>query len=68
MSYLQDAFEDEEGGRFCGFCKKLNDFADDLGYWYISPTPEESNIPCCKECYDGDKGKQHIKRYGLGDR
>ena len=55
---------------FCGWCGKLNDFADDCGFFYISGNPDnkEDNRVTCESCYRGKPGAVHIDRYGVGER
>ena len=80
---LQKAAEEDPKGRHCGFCGNLNNFYDDIGWFYIvdftsvqdlppcemaEKADELSRKPCCLECYDGDPGKLHISVYGAGDR
>lgn len=57
----------EPEGTVCHYCGKENDFADDIGFFYISPT-DDNRGACCKSCWDGPFGKEHVRRYGLGDR
>jgi len=51
----------------CGHCGGLNTFADDLGFWFIAPQGDDVKV-CCRKCYDGEPGRKHIERYGLGER
>ncbi len=66
-TYVKLAQELDPAGSKCSFCGKDNDFADDIGWFYIHPT-DTSHGHCCKACFDGEPGRKHIKRYGLGER
>lgn len=65
--YVEEARVDDPDGIQCQFCGKLNDFADDCGWFYIRPSKNEEGY-CCESCYDGEPGKKHIEIYGLGER
>ena len=69
--WLEQALEYEPEGKICFFCNKENDFADDCGFFYVTPDGPDApsaNKPCCKACWDGDPGNKHVARYGLGSR
>ena len=65
--WLTEAFKEQPEGIKRGWCGGLNDFADDCGWYAITPTGNDTRI-CCRECYKGPLGKAHIERYGLGER
>jgi hypothetical protein len=66
--FLEMAKHDEPEGATCFFCGKENDFADDIGWFYIYPDKLGPGGPCCKACWDGAPGRKHIELYGLGER
>ena len=75
--YLSDAKRDYPDGIKCGFCGADNDFADDCGWFYCVPLnylelrekfPMNLMKPCCKKCWDGQIGTNHISIFGLGER
>jgi len=69
MNDLERARLDGPTGATCGFCKGVNTFVDDIGFWYISEKDIKGPArACCKDCYDGPIGDRHIERYGLGER
>lgn len=53
----------DPSGSACVWCSKDNDFADDLGWYYLF-----GKFPCCMACYFGKPGKAHISKYGMGER
>lgn len=63
--YVEAARVEDPKGILCGFCNSENDFADDCGWFYVNTT---KNAPVCEECWKGDVGATHIKKWGLGDR
>lgn len=69
MNYLQIAQINQPEGHICHFCKKPNDFADDIGFFYIIDPRLSSRdtYPVCRTCYSIYKHK-HIELYGLGER
>lgn len=71
LQYLSEAREKEPEGIICGFCGNPNDFADDVGWFYIlSPFIMYDRIykPCCRGCFYGKIGDFHKEIYGVGDR
>jgi hypothetical protein len=69
LRQLAMAHTDDPKGGICSFCSKPNDFADDCGFFYISPTSSITSQPCCRRCWFHRRpGKLHIARYGLGER
>jgi hypothetical protein len=44
-----------------------NFFADDCGWFHISPTDKEDKA-CCEKCFRGPLGQKHQERWGVGDR
>lgn len=65
--WLSDAQRNMPEGKICHFCGKENDFADDCGWFFISPTDDNRGC-CCRACYHGEPGQRHIARYGVGER
>lgn len=77
--YIADATRDCPEGIICGHCGKINDNADDCGWWCCLNADEplvrdekgflkNKGRPACKECHDGRHGELHRKLYGVGDR
>jgi hypothetical protein len=75
---IDNARTSDPEGLTCHFCGKENDFADDVGFFYILDPTEaqlrnEKGIlmneiyPACNQCYFS-KREYHIAIYGLGDR
>jgi hypothetical protein len=62
--YVELARLSDEGGKLCGFCGKENDFADDIGWFYLF----SKGIPSCEKCYRSPVGDYHQKLFGVGDR
>lgn len=60
------AVRDYPRGIFCGWCGRLNTFFDDCGFFAIAP--EGNTLVACKRCYEGEPGRKHIARHGLGER
>jgi hypothetical protein len=54
-------------GATCGWCGAQNMWCDDLGFFYINPTGQDSR-PTCEACFRGPLGEAHVARYGMGDR
>jgi hypothetical protein len=67
MTDLEKAREEDPEGVTCGWCGRENDFADDCGFFWITPTGDDSR-PACRECYEGEPGRLHVARYGQGER
>jgi len=61
------AVRDYPRGVFCEWCGRLNLFFDDCGFFAVAPTGDEAKA-CCRRCYDGEPGRAHIARFGMGDR
>jgi len=58
-----------EEKKLCEFCGINERFEDDLGEMYLWPDPEiETARACCKDCLNGEPGRKHQKRYGVGER
>lgn len=81
-TYEQAAQRTDPAGEYCGFCDKLNDFADDCGFFYCvdvrngeirddskwKPGPLKNPCrPICNECWKV-YGPIHQKYYGVGER
>ena len=64
---LANAILSEPEGQTCGWCQGPNTFADDCGFFYITPRAGDTR-PTCRECYDGPEGDLHRHRYGVGER
>jgi len=66
---LELAKIDDPDGIICGHCGNVNDFADDIGFWYVSQEDIKAPLlPCCLACWNGEVGRRDIERYGLGER
>lgn len=72
------AKEDDPDGAVCGFCGGPNDFADDIGWWYVvdvrkgekrkpNGTLDNPLLPCCGKCFLAYH-PIHQKYYGVGER
>lgn len=64
--YIEKATLSDPGGVYCSFCKKKNDFADDVGWWCANA--KGINGPCCESCWEGEIGREHIRKHGRGER
>lgn len=64
--YIAEAVEGDPKGRFCGWCDKPNDNADDIGWWYLTPFGNQTEATCnsCSEFLL----PIHQVRYGVGER
>lgn len=68
-NWVELARIDDPHGSICGFCGDDNDFADDCGWFYISPGGlQTKSRSCCKACWDAKPGMDHRARYGVGER
>ncbi len=65
---LEIAYVEQPEGRFCGFCGNQNRWADDCGFWYLSPDEEHKHLPACEDCYRGEPGIKHRLNHGIGER
>lgn len=61
------ALEYDPDGGTCGWCGAPNMFCDDVGFFYITPTGNDTR-PTCEACYRGPLGQAHVARYGEGER
>lgn len=63
----------------CGYCgNSIGDFWDDCGLFYLTPIFDydegrripysRKSMPACRSCYEGEPGRRHKVRYGVGDR
>jgi formylmethanofuran dehydrogenase subunit E len=53
----------------CDFCHEEPVMVDDCGEWALWPDPEiEEGRFTCLSCYNGEPGRKHRQRYGVGDR
>ena len=67
LRYYVAAARDMPSGMLCGWCHRPNFFADDCGWFCITPTDNDTRVTC-ERCYRGPLGEKHIARYGLGER
>ena len=65
--WVLKALREDYKGQWCSFCEEENDLADDCGWFIIKPTGEDEGY-CCRTCWDGEPGKKHRKKYGIGER
>lgn len=67
--YIKYALEEDPAGKYCSYCGKLNDCADDCGWWYLELSSlNEASGYACQSCLLGKPGQLHIQIYGLGER
>ena len=54
----------------CAFCGKKNTHWDQEGFLYLWTDSTKTQLadgrPACKECCDGEPGKQHERLHGKG--
>ena len=68
MTDLENAYKNEPEGRICGYCNKPNDWADDIGYWYVvSKDNLNESKSACESCFYIHI-PFHQQKYGVGDR
>lgn len=61
------ALDDNPVGGTCGWCGAPNMWCDDCGFFWITPTGNDTR-PTCRACYYGPPGQAHVARYGVGER
>jgi len=45
---IKAAIKEKPDGEHCGVCNKVNDHADDCGWWYM--THQGEYVPACTTC------------------
>jgi len=61
------AVREEPKGVLCGWCRRPNFFADDCGFFCITPEGDDTRVTC-EHCFRGPLGQAHVARYGMGER